>query len=70
MKKQKGFMLIVLLISVAIMAILFSKIYFTPNVINEKTGESETLFKQGTDAVQEAKDIKKTLEEKSRIETE
>jgi len=68
MKKQKGFMLIVLLLSVAIIAIFFSKVYFSPKVVNEETGETKTLFEQETDAVQQARDIKKTLEERSKIE--
>ena len=67
MKKQKGFTLIVLILAVAIIVIVFSKTYFSPKVVNEETGETKTLFEQQTDAVQQAKDVKEKLEERSKL---
>ncbi len=68
MKKQNGFTLIILILAVAIIVIVFSKIYFSPKVVNEETEESKTLFEQQTDAIQQAEDIKEILEKKSKIE--
>lgn len=70
MKKQKGFMLIVLILAVAIIVVVFSKTYFSSKIVNEETGETKTLFEQQTDAVQQAEDIKKILEEKSKSGSE
>ena len=67
MKKQKGFTLIILILTVTILVILFSKTYFSPKMVNEETGEAKTLFEQQTDAVQQAKDVKEKLEERSKL---
>lgn len=69
MKKQKGFGLIFLIISIAILAFTIS-VYFSIEAVDEKTGESKTIFEQQTDAIQQAKDLKEILEEKSKIEIE
>ena len=68
MKKQSGFTLIVLILAATIIVIVFSRTYLLPKVVNEETGESKTLFEQQTDAIQQAKDIKKVLEERNKVE--
>ncbi len=69
MKKQKGFSLIFLVASIAILIFVIS-IYFSTEAVNEETGESKTIFEQQTDAIQQAEDLKEILEEKSKIEIE
>ena len=66
MDKQKGFGLIFLVVSIALIAFVIY-IYFSSGTYKSADND-KSVFEQQTEAIQQAENIKEILEEKSKIE--
>ena len=67
MKKQKGFSLIILLTVLAIIALVGTQTFRTTST-SKMTGDGKSGFEQQIETIQQVEDLKKILEEKSKIE--
>ncbi|MCK5095750.1 MAG: hypothetical protein KAR24_00115 [Candidatus Pacebacteria bacterium] len=67
---KKGSGLLIVLMSVAVVAIVFVSIYAKPaeDVKVEGFDETKSVFEQHTDLLEQAKDVKSMVEDKNKIE--
>lgn len=74
MKKQNGYGLIILLISIAIIALVFAGAYYkvetkddtTSNELNKNSTPGKSILENQLNAVKKAEEAKKMLEERDR----